>query len=279
MTVAVTPAPVEGHAVTLWQQGWQALQRAWPLAKRDIMARYRGSLAGVAWALLGPMAMVAVYALVFTGVFQARWGVAGSGADGLGYVMRLFVGLTVFSSVAEVMTRASRLMQDNANLVKRVVFPLELLGVALLMQVAVHTLLQLAVLGVIVVVLGDGVRWTWAWLPLAFLWLLVLQYTLALGLAALGTYLRDLQHLLPLAMTGLMFLSPVFYPTHAAPPVLGAVLLANPLSAPMEFFRLAWFGDPLNGEVMLLQGVGLLVALFAARWLFLRLRPGFADLV
>ncbi len=264
---------------TLTQRARQALQLAWPLAKRDIMARYRGSLAGVAWALIGPLLMVAVYALVFTGVFQARWGVAGAGADGLGYVMRLFVGLTVFTSVAEVMTRASRLMQDNANLVKRVVFPLELLCVALLMQVAVHTLLQMAVLAVLVLLLGDGARWSWAWVPLAFAWLLVLQYTLALLLAALGTYLRDLQHLLPLAMTGLMFLSPVFYPTHAAPPVLGAVLLANPLSAPMEFFRLAWFGDPINLEVVLLQAFGLAIALFLARWLFLRLRPGFADLV
>lgn len=263
----------------LTQRARQALSLAWPLAKRDIMARYRGSLAGVAWALIGPLLMVAVYSLVFTGVFQARWGVGGTGADGYGYVMRLFVGLTVFTSVAEVMTRASRLMQDNANLVKRVVFPLELLCVALLMQVAVHTLLQMAVLAVLVVVLGEGMRWSWGWLPLAFLWLLVLQYTLALILAALGTYLRDLQHLLPLAMTGLMFLSPVFYPTHAAPPVLGAVLAANPLSAPMEFFRMAWFGDALNLEVALLQGMGLLLALLMARWLFLRLRPGFADLV
>lgn len=255
------------------------LQRAWPLAKRDILARYRGSLVGVAWALLAPLAMVAVYSLVFRGVFQARWGVGGSGADGYAYVLRLFAGLTVFTSIAEVATRAARLMQDNANLVKRVVFPLDLLCVALLMQVAVHTVLQCAVLAVMIVVLGEGARLSWLWLPVALGWLLLLQFTLALLLAALGPYLRDLQHLLPVAMSGLMFLSPVFYPVDAAPPILSAILAVNPMSAPIEFFRMAWFGDPLDPESAALQFMGLVVALFGARWLFARLRPGFADLV
>lgn len=261
------------------QRALQALHSAWPLAKRDILARYRGSLAGLAWAGLAPLAMVAVYTLVFTGVFQARWGVAGTGAGGLDYVLRLFVGLTVFTSVAEVATRATRLMQDNAALVKRVVFPLEWLCVALLMQVGVHTLLQMAVLAVLTLAFGPGLTWQWAWLPLAWVWLVVLQYTLALVLASVGTYLRDLQHLVPLSMTGLMFLSPVFYPTHAAPPVLAGILAANPLSAPMEFFRHAWFGDPLQAELAIAQGVGLVLALLGARWVFRRLRPGFADLV
>ncbi len=255
------------------------LQVAWPLAKRDILARYRGSLAGVAWALLAPLAMVVVYSLVFRGVFHARWGVGAAADAGYGYVLRMFAGLTVFTAVAEVATRATRLMLDNANLVKRVVFPLELLVVVLLMQVAVHTLLQMAVLGLMVLVLGDGARPSWAWLPLAFVWLLLLQYTLALLLASVGTYVRDLQHLVPLAMTALMFLSPVFYPSHSAPPALSAILAANPLTAPMELFRSAWFGDTFDLQGGTFQALSLVLALFGARWVFQRLRPGFPDLV
>ncbi len=70
------------------------IRLAWPLAKRDVIARYRGTLAGVAWALLAPLAMVLVYTLVFRGVFQARWGTGG--ADGYAYVARLFAGLMFF---------------------------------------------------------------------------------------------------------------------------------------------------------------------------------------
>ncbi len=254
-----------------------SLSLAWPLAKRDVLARYRGSLVGVLWALLAPLAMVVIYALVFRGVFQARWG--SSSADGFGYVTRLFAGLMVFTAVAEVATRATRLMQDNANLVKRVVFPLELLCVALLMQVAVHSLLQVALLAVLLVLFGEGSSWSWLWLPLAWVWILALQFTLAVALAALGCYLRDLQHVVPVSMTGLMFLSPVFYPTDAAPAALQALLALNPISAPIELVRAAWFGEPFNWTMGLLQMAGLMLALFAARWIFGRLRPGFPDLV
>ena len=255
------------------------LPLAWPLARRDIAARYRGSVAGVGWALLAPLAMVAIYASVFQGVFKARWAGSSEAAGGFDYAARLFVGLTVFSAVAEVATRATRLMQDNANLVKRVVFPLELLCVALVMQVAVHTALQMLVVAVLLIATGAGPQWSWLWLPLAWAWSIALQLALALGLAALGCYLRDLQQVVPLAMSGLMFLSPVFYPHAAAPQVLQALLQFNPVTAPIELTRAAWFGDAVNWSPVLLSLAGLLIALPLAHLLFRRLRPGFADLV
>jgi lipopolysaccharide transport system permease protein len=255
------------------------LPLAWPLAKRDILARYRGSVAGLAWALLGPLAMVAIYALVFQGVFQARWAGAGGNGGGLDYAARLFAGLILFSAVAEVASRATRLMQDNANLVKRVVFPLELLCVALVLQVAVHTALQMAVLGALVLLSGSVPGWTWLWLPVAWAWVLLLQLALAVGLAALGCYLRDLQHVVPLVMSGLLFLSPVFYPSAAAPEPLRVLLQFNPLTAPIELARAAWFGDAFAWGPALWPLAGVLLGLLAAHALFVRLRPGFADLV
>lgn len=258
-----------------------ALALAWPLARRDIAARYRGSLGGVFWALVGPLAMVVIYAAVFQGVFRARW--PGSGAEGapagLDFALRLFAGLIVFSAFAEVATRATRIMSDHANLVKRVVFPLELLCVALVMQVAVHAGVQLLLLAVLVVGWGGGVGPSLAWMLLVVPWVLTVLLAVALTLAALGTYLRDLQHLVPLATTGLMFLSPVFYPQAAAPQALQAVLALNPLTAPIEAMRAAWFAQPLQTGFVLPQVLAALVALGLALALFRRLRPGFADLV
>jgi lipopolysaccharide transport system permease protein len=253
------------------------LALAWPLAKRDIMGRYRGSAVGLAWALVAPLAMVAIYALVFQGVFKARW--PGADTGGLGYALRLFAGLIVFSAVAEVATRATRLMQDNANLVKRVVFPLELLSAALVMQVAVHTLLQTAVLAVLLVAIGEGPRWSWLLLPLALAWAAALQYVLAMLLSSLGCYLRDLQHLVPVLMSGVLFLSPVFYPAAAAPEALGWLMALNPISAPIELARAAWFGDTVQWHLAWPQALALVVLAALSARLFVRLRPGFADLV
>ena len=255
------------------------LALAWPLAKRDVMARYRGSAAGVLWTLIGPLAMVGIYAAVFQGVFQARWAGAQPGADGLGYAMRLFAGLIVFSAVAEVASRATRLMQDHANLVKRVVFPLELLCVALVMQVSVHVGLQLAVLGLLQMAIGGGLGPSLGWLLVVLPWLLVLMTAVALGLAALGCYLRDLQHLVPLVMSGLLFLSPVFYPQSAAPAPLRLLLTLNPLTAPIEALRAAWFGEAFDWTAAIWPLAAAVLGLGLMRALFVRLRPGFADLV
>lgn len=253
------------------------LALAWPLARRDVMARYRGSVAGLLWALIGPLAMVAIYALVLQGVFKARW--ADAPVDGPAYALRVFAGLMVFSALAEVASRATRLIQDNANLVKRVVFPLELLCLALVLQVAAHLAVQLLLLGVLMLAFGQGLGWSLLWLLAALPWILALMFAVAVGLAALGCYLRDLQHLVPLAMSALLFLSPVFFPSQAAPPVLRVLLALNPLSAPIDLLRSALFGDPFDWQAGGLQLAALALALPLAQALFVRLRGGFADLV
>lgn len=249
---------------------------AWPLAKKELLGRYRGSVGGLAWALVTPLLMVTVYALVFQIVFKARW--AGADVGGLGYALRLFAGLIVFTGCAEVATRATRLIQDNASLVKRVVFPLEVLGVALVLQSAVHAILQTLVLGA-VLAFTDGPRWSWFWLSIAWVWVLAFQLALAWLLAALGCYLRDLQHVVPAIVSGLLFLSPVFYPLDAAPPALKLLLLFNPLTAPIELMRAAWFGGSYNWAGAWPALLAVAAMLVISRWLFERARPGFADLV
>jgi len=271
----MTAAPAHPlQATTRW---WRHLPLAWPLAKRDVLARYRGSVVGVLWALVAPLGMVAVYALVFQGVFKAPW--AGQAVGGLGYALRLFAGLMIFTAVAEVASRATRLIQDHANLVKRVVFPLELLGISLVLQVAVHVVLQALMLAGLLVATGEGPHWRWLAWPAVLAWTLVLQVSLAWMLAAVGVYVRDLQHLVPVVFSGLLFLSPVLYPSKAAPAVLKSVLAFNPLSAPIDLARFIWFGDELNTALLAAQGLALLVAVACAGAVFQRLRPGFADLV
>jgi lipopolysaccharide transport system permease protein len=250
---------------------------AWPLAKKELLGRYRGSVVGLAWALVTPLLMVAVYAVVFQGVFRARW-VEGANLGMLGYTTRLFAGLIVFTGFAEAATRATRLMQDNASLVKRVIFPLELLGVAVVLQSAVHALMQTVVL-MLVLLVTDGPRWSWLQVPVAWAWVWLLQLAFTWFLSAMGCYLRDLQHLVPTLVGGLLFLSPVFYPLDAAPKALQALLLLNPLTFPIELMRAAWFGLPFDWARAWPALLAAVLLLAGARWLFERARPGFADLV
>ena len=96
-------------------------------ARREVLGRYRGSLLGLGWSFFTPLLMLGVYTFVFVGVFKARWPGAEQ-AGGLEFAMQIFAGLMVFNLFAEVAGRAPRLVLDQPNLVKKVVFPLDLLA-------------------------------------------------------------------------------------------------------------------------------------------------------
>lgn len=82
---------------------WNHKTLIWRLVRREIEARFRGSFLGLFWAIIAPLAMLAVYTLVFGGVFQSRWsGADDSAAAGVyAFPMILFVGLIVFGIAAE----------------------------------------------------------------------------------------------------------------------------------------------------------------------------------
>lgn len=254
---------------------------AWPLARKDLQARFKGSVLGLAWVLVAPLLMVAVYALVFTGVFKARWpGLNGAaGAEPLDYAVRLSVGLLMFSGWAEVLSRATRLIQEHASLVKRVVFPLPVLGTTVtLAAVAVLALQWLGMAGVWLL-LGGQWSWTALMLPLVLFWWAALGLGAVWWLAACACYLRDLQQVVPVVLGGLLFVSPVFYPLASAPEALSFLLWANPMSGPIELARWAWFGQAVELGFLVGSGLWTAVILLSGRWVFVRLQPGFADLV
>jgi lipopolysaccharide transport system permease protein len=95
------------------------------LIRRDILARYRGSILGILWSFFNPLLMLGIYTFVFSVVFQARWGTAQ--ASRTDFALILFAGLMVFNLFSETMNRAPGLILGNINYVKKVVFPLEVL--------------------------------------------------------------------------------------------------------------------------------------------------------
>src|SRR5688572_398932 len=97
------------------------------LATREIRSRYRSHALGPAWALLHPLAMLAIFTFLFAVVFRERW----TSGGGIGEVaLQIFAGLIVFQVFREMVGRAPGLVVSHSNLVKRVVFPLEVLPVA-----------------------------------------------------------------------------------------------------------------------------------------------------
>lgn len=247
--------------------------------RREILGRYRGSVLGIAWAFLTPLLMLAVYTFVFVGVFKARWPGAES-AGGVTFALRLFAGLIVFNLFSEVVGRAPTLMLDQPNLIKKVVFPLELLPFVSLCSALFHFALGCSILLVGTSVFDQGLTLRIFLLPVVVAPMLPMLLGLSWLLSALGVYVRDLGPVVSLSVSFLLFLSPIFYSLASLSDRLQYWMSLNPLTPVIENVRRVIFLD-MNPD-WASWGWALLLGLFLAwvgAWVFGILRNGFADVV
>lgn len=248
------------------------------LVRRDIAGRYRGSLLGIAWSVFHPMAMLAVYTFVFSVVFNARWGQTSTSK--VDFALLLFLGLIVFNFVAECLSRAPALVVSNASYVKKVVFPLEILPLVAAGTAGFHALISLAVWLCAFLVSGHLPSASMLAFPMLMLPVLLATLGLTWAVASLGVYLRDLGQVIAVAITALMFLTPIFYPVSALPEQVRWVATLNPLAVAIEHARqvLFWGNWPDPVSLIVQSVAAALMAWIGYVW-FQRTRNGFADVL
>lgn len=247
------------------------------LSVRDIQARYRGTLLGFVWAVLYPLMMLAVYAFVFGGIFNARWGGGGSMKD---FVLMLYSGLIVYGFFSETLTRSPTAVLANPSYVKKVVFPLELLPMSHLASALCNALIGLALLCVFLVVQYGSIAPTALFAPLVLLPLLVLTAGLAWMLSAIGVFFRDIGQIIGVVMSVLLFLSPVFYPASSTPVIARSVIYLNPLTLPIENLRAVMLqGNPPDWLPWAAYCFVAMLVAVGGLWLFQKSRPAFADVI
>lgn len=247
------------------------------LVIRDIEMRYRGTTLGFLWAVFYPLMMLAVYAFVFGGVFNARWGSSGGMKD---FVLMLYCGLTVHAVFSETLTRSPSAILLNPSYVKKVVFPLELLPISHLASAIFNTLIGLGLLCVFLLIQHQSIPLTALCVPLVFFPLLLLTAGLAWFFAAIGVFFRDVGQMIGLAMSVLLFLSPVFYPASSAPALAQKLIYLNPLTYPIEELRavLILGNQPDWRHLLAYLGVSIVVAI-GGLWIFQKFRPAFAEVI
>ncbi len=257
---------------------WRATGLLRQFVGRQVLMRYRGTLLGVAWSLLTPLMMMTVYTLVFRYVFRMRWE---SGPEtGLDFALHLFAGMVVFGFFSESLVRSPQLILEQPNLIKKVVFPVEILAWVNCLSSLVFALPGVLLLLAACLIQGVPASAAWWALPLIWLPLLPLLLGLGWGLSALGVYVRDLGQVLGFIATLLQFLSPVFYPLSAVPAGLRPVVAWNPLTPVIEQTRAAVFSGqwPEAGSIAVEFLMACGVAALGA-WMFRYLRTGFADVL
>jgi len=250
------------------------------MVRREVVGRYRGSALGLAWSFFNPVLMLAIYTLVFSGIFKARWNLSGE-PEGTGqFAIVMFVGMIVLNLFVEVLNRSPTLILSNPNFVKKVVFPLEILPVVTMGAALFHMLVSVGVLVVAILLVHGTLPWTALLLPVVVVPLVLLALGVSWALASLGVYLRDVAQGVGLVSSALMFLSPIFYPLAAVPERFRPLIAANPLTFIIEQARRLL----ITGQLPDWSGLAVFTALTAAvAWLgfawFQKTRKGFADVI
>jgi lipopolysaccharide transport system permease protein len=264
----------------VWQPLWELPARAdliFSFAKRDLLGRYKGSALGIAWAVLTPVVMIAIFTFIFAGIFGARFGINDSHWD---YALYLFCGLLPWSMFQETVQQSSNTIVANANLVKRVVFPLETLPAAQAFAAVGNQLFATIALLIATIVIRQNLQLTALWLPV----LLIPQLLFALGaawlIASLGVFLRDIAQGITLLLMAWMYLTPIIYPESIVPERFRWFIGINPFTALIRSYRRIFLdGLPPDWRGLLYFTLIALVVFIFGYWWFARTRKNFADVI
>ena len=264
----------------VWLPLWQLpgrLDLILSLARRDLTARYKGSVLGIVWAIITPVVMIAIFTFIFAGIFGARFGARGSSWD---YALYLFCGLLPWTMFQETVQRASTTIVEHANLVKRVVFPLETLPVAQTLSALGNQLFGTVALLLATILIHRELHLSILWLPAVLIPQLVATLGAAWLVASLGVFFRDIAQGITLILMAWMYLTPIIYPESIVPERYRPFINANPFTALVRSYRRIFLeGAPPDWPSLAYFSVVALVLFVFGYWWFAKTRRNFADVI
>jgi lipopolysaccharide transport system permease protein len=207
---------------------------------RDFTTTYKQTILGPLWHIISPLCSTLIYAFIFGGI-------AGIGTDGIPQLLFYYGGTILWSYYSTCLNSASGIFLANAGVFGKVYFPRLSVPIATMFSAVLKMLIQFAMLMVFLgyyIVTGSSVRPTGTALlfPVMIVWLGALGTGMGMIMSALTTKYRDLNHVLNLALQLMMYVTPVVYPLSQVPENFTYFFYLNPVSAPMELFRIWFYG-------------------------------------
>ncbi|HRI87837.1 MAG TPA: ABC transporter permease [Candidatus Hydrogenedentes bacterium] len=216
----------------------------WDLVSKDLRARYRNAVMSYVWAVLQPLLMMLILYFVFGVVFQQRGANAAAGAPH--YAVELLCALIFWQFFASCLSRATISLIENADLIKKVYFPREIVPIASMGNSVINLVIGFAVLLTLQILLGGSIGIGLMWVAVIFVIQCMLQVGLALLCSSLNVHFRDVGYSVEVALMMGFYATPIFYAldevqTRAAEyPALVAVYMLNPLVGIVTAYRTAF---------------------------------------
>jgi lipopolysaccharide transport system permease protein len=261
---------------------WRHRDLLWQFTRRNFELTLRGSHLGLIWSFLNPLLMLGLYVFVFGFIFGGHFGVVAS-ETATDYALGVFLGLTIFGLIAEILAMAPMIIASSPNFVKKVVFPLEVLPAAAVGASIGRMLIGLAFALLGIILLGPGGHPGLLWLPVILLPVIVGCLGLAWLISSLGVFIQDIGQLMAFLAQVVMYSSAVFYSAariSSLAPTAWTVLRFNPVLLAIELTRdAALWHQPMNFRHLGYLYVCGFVTCWLGYVLFRKLKPAFADVL
>jgi lipopolysaccharide transport system permease protein len=248
------------------------------LAKREITDRYKGQVLGILWAICHPLILVGVYVVIFGYIFAIK--VGGTPDMPLDYTAYLLAGLFPWIAFQEVLAKGAVAMPSHANLVKQVVFPIEVLPVKCVLSSLLTQLVGTACLVVYVICTTGSLPWTYALLPVLWSAQILAMCGVCFLLAGVGAYFRDLKDFVQIWSVVGVYIMPVTYLPQWVPGPMRPFLYLNPFSYVTWCFQDAcYFGRFVHPHAWAVFLPGSVVVFYVGFRVFTRLKVCFGSVL
>lgn len=191
------------------------------LIRRELKARYRGTVFGFLWSFVNPLILLGLYVLVFSVYLRV---------DMQNYPAFLLSGIFPWQWFSSSVSEATQSIIGNGGLIRKVYLPSEVFPLVQVGSNMVHFIASLPILFVFLMATGLTLSWSLLALPVLIVIQVLFTYGIALVVSALAVQFRDLLHIVPNLLTALFFATPIFYPATIVPERYRIVVDANPLS-------------------------------------------------
>lgn len=237
--------------------------------KKEIRGKYKNSFLGVLWSFLNPLLQIAVYAIVFPLILRNTQE---------NYVIFLCCGLIPWTFFSTAITRAAFTMVENGNILKKVYFPREILPISIVTSEAVNFIISTIIIIGFVVFGGLGITKYIIYYPLVLLAQYLLLIAISFIVSSISVYVRDLQHLIGVALQLLFYATPIVYASEQIPDSFKWILSLNPMTYIINSYRDIFYNQQAVDIVPLLLLIGgSIIACIVGYLIFNKLQKGFAE--
>lgn len=237
--------------------------------KKEIRGRYKNSFLGILWSFLNPLLQLLVYSVIFGALL--------AGGDET-YPIYICVALIPWTYFTTAISQAAFTVIGNADIIKKVYFPREILPISVVTSGAVNFVISTIIILAFVIFSGVGLSWYIVLYP----FILLIQYILLLGISfivsSVTVYFRDLEHIIGVVLMAAFYATPIVYNIEQLPHTLQVLVNLNPMTHLINGYRdIFYYHQMPNMEILfILLGISLVLTIIGY-FVFKKLQKGFAE--